>query len=134
MRKIGMTVAVVVVLIGAVGYGLVSYGPPEIRTAINKVVQLVVPQADIRKSLDEAISQLPPGYTASYKAAQYDVVSDTVTLAGVTVHTPDGLDLSAEQIDVIKPSKDVTAGWSQARANPAQVPQDKALRSQAPSS
>ena len=127
MRKIGMTVAVVVVLIGAVGYGLVSYGPPEIRTAINKVVQLVVPQADIRKSLDEAISQLPPGYTASYKAAQYDVVSDTVTLAGVTVHTPDGLDLSAEQIDVIKPSKDVTAGWSQARANPAQVPQDKAL-------
>ena len=127
MRKIGLAVAVIVVLVGVVGYGLVTYGPPEVRTTINKVVQLVVPQADIRKTLDEAISQLPTGYTASYKTAEYDVVSDTLTLGGVAVHTPDGIDASAEQIEVVKPSKDFAAGWSQARANPAQVPQDKAL-------
>jgi hypothetical protein len=127
MRKIGLAVAVIVVLVGVVGYGLVTYGPPEVRTAVNKVVQLVVPQADIRKTLDEAIGQLPPGYTASYKTAEYDVVSDTLTVSGVAVHTADGVDLSAEQIEVIKPSKDFAAGWSQARANPTQIPQDKAL-------
>jgi hypothetical protein len=127
MRKIGMTVAVLVVLIGAAAYGLLTFGPPEVRTAVNKLVQLVVPQADIRKTLDEAIGQLPPGYTATYKTAEYDVVSDTLTMSGVAVHTADGVDVSAEQIEVIKPSKDFAAGWSQARANPAQVPQDKAL-------
>lgn len=127
MRKIGMAVAAVVVLIGLAGYGLVSYGPPEVRTAINKIVQIVVPQADVRKTLDEAISKLPPGYTASYKTVEYDVVSDTLTLTGATVHTADGIDASAEQVQVVKPAKDFLVAWSQAQANPAQVPQDKAL-------
>jgi len=104
MRKIGITVAVVVVLLGAVGYGLAVYGPPEIRTAINKIVKIGVPQADPRPALDEAIRNLPAGYTASYKTAEYDVVTDTLTVTGIALHTVDGADVSAEQIAVVHPS------------------------------
>ncbi|HMK67602.1 MAG TPA: hypothetical protein VK433_03560 [Stellaceae bacterium] len=127
MRKVGLAAAVIVVLLGVVGYGLAVYGPPEIRTAINKVVQLVVPQADPRAALDEQIRQLPPGYTASYKTATFDVVSDTLTVGGVAVHTPDGMDVSADEIAVIHPSKSFDADWAQAKANPAQFPPDKAV-------
>ncbi|HVM81936.1 MAG TPA: hypothetical protein VMU06_23140 [Stellaceae bacterium] len=127
MRKIGLAVAVIVVLIGAVGYGLALYGPPQIRTAINKVVQIAVPQADPRPALDDAIRQLPPGYVASYKTAEYDVTSDTLTVGGVSLRTTDGIEVSVEEMAVVHPSKDLNTAWVQAKANPAQIPQDKAL-------
>jgi len=127
MRKIGLAAAVVVVLLGVVGYGLAAYGPPQIRAAINKIVQLVVPQADPRAALDEAIRQLPPGYTASYKTAVFDVVSDTLTVGGVAVHTADGADISVDEIAVIHPSKSLDSDWAQAKANPAQIPPEKAV-------
>jgi len=127
MRKIGITVAVVVVLLGVVGYGLAVYGPPEIRTAINKIVKIGVPQADPRPALDEAIRNLPAGYTASYKTAEYDVVTDTLTVSGIALHTVEGADVSADQIAVVHPSKSFDTDWAQAKANPTQIPQDKAI-------
>jgi len=127
MRKIGLTAAVIVVLVAVVGYGLAVYGPPQIRNAINRIVQIGVPQADPRAALDELIRQLPPGYTASYKTAEYDVISDTLTVGGIVAHTADGIDISADEIALVHPSKEFDSAWTQAKANPAQVPQDKAI-------
>ncbi len=82
-----------------------------------------------RAGLDQWIKTLPPGYSLTYKTADYDVAADKATIGGIAVKgtgTPP-LDLAIDQVEVGKPSIDFGAAWAQAAANPAAVAQDKTL-------
>jgi hypothetical protein len=86
-------------------------------------------QSGTRDAIDQAIKQLPPGYTVTYKTADYSALSSRATLSGVVVHkaAPDPFDLAIDQIDVAKPAFDAGEVWSKALANPTAIPPDKAL-------
>src|SRR5260370_38057683 len=82
-----------------------------------------------RAGLDQWIKTLPPGYAMTYKTAEYNVATDTATVAGVDfkgtgVQT---FDVSVDQLEVSKPSKDFAVDWAQAAANPAALAPEKAL-------
>ncbi|HKF71540.1 MAG TPA: hypothetical protein VKB68_07315 [Stellaceae bacterium] len=115
MRK-WIIALVVVVVAGAGGY----YGWTRLHDYSGE---------QFRIGLDQWIKTLPPDYAMAYKTAEYDVATDTATLGSITVKgtgtTP--FDLTVDQVEVSKPSKDFGEAWAQAAANPAQIAPDKAL-------
>jgi hypothetical protein len=115
MRK-WIVALVVVVAVGAGGY----YAWTRLHENISE---------QVRAGLDQWIKTLPPEYAVTYKTVDYNVASDTATLGGLTVkRTGDQpLDLAIDQVDVAKPSKDFSAAWAQAAANPATLAPDKAV-------
>ncbi len=115
MRK-WIIALVVVVAVGAGGY----YGWTRLHGYSGE---------QFRAGLDQWIKTLPPEYSMAYKTAEYNVATDTATLGSLTVKGTgkQPFDLAIDQVEVSKPSKDFSATWAQAAANPAALAPDKAL-------
>ena len=115
MRK-WIIALVVIVIAGAGGY----YGWTRLHENVNE---------QVRAGLDEWIKTLPPEYAVAYKTVDYNVASDTATLGELTIKGTGAqpFDLAIEQIEVGKPSKDFSAAWAQAAANPAALAPDQGL-------
>jgi len=82
-----------------------------------------------RAGLDQWIQTLPPGYSMTYKTAQYNVATDKATLGGVALKgtAAQAFDAAIDEIEVSKPSADFATAWAQAAANPAALLPEKAL-------
>ncbi len=115
MRK-WIIALVVVVVAGAGGY----YGWTRLHQSIGE---------QVRAGLDQWIKTLPPDYAVAYKTVDYNVATDTATLGGLTAKGTGAqpFDLAIDQVEVTKPSKEFSAAWAQAAANPAALAPDKAL-------
>ena len=83
----------------------------------------------VRAGLDQWIKSLPPEYAVAYKTVDYNVATDTVTLDGLTAKGTgaQAFDVTIDEVVVSKPSKEFSAAWAQAAANPAALAPDKAL-------
>jgi hypothetical protein len=117
MRKPVLWIVVLVVAAVAAGGGYYAWhrlGPTD---------------ENIRAGLDDWIAHLPPDYSMTYKAVEYNVATDKATLSGVVFKGTgaQAFDASIDQIEVSQPSKDFAAAWAQAAANPAALAPDKAL-------
>lgn len=82
-----------------------------------------------RSALDQAVRELPPGYSAQYKTVSYSALSGQGSVEGLTVHkdAPQGFDLAIDRIEVDKPDFDFAAAWSKAAQDPAAVSPELAL-------
>jgi hypothetical protein len=82
-----------------------------------------------RTGLDQWIKTLPPGYSMTYKTAEYNVATDKATLGGVALKGTGTqvFDATIDNVEVTKPSADFANAWAQAAANPAALAPDKAL-------
>jgi hypothetical protein len=82
-----------------------------------------------RAGLDQWIQTLPPGYSMTYKTAEYNVATNKATLGGVAFKGNGGqtFDAAIDEIEVGNPSADFANAWAQAAANPAALAPDRAL-------
>src|SRR5260370_19042263 len=82
-----------------------------------------------RAGLDQWIQTLPPGYSMTYKTAEYNVATNKATLGGVTFkgNGAQTFDAAIDEIEVGNPSADFANAWAQAAANPAALAPDRAL-------
>jgi hypothetical protein len=85
--------------------------------------------AQFRAGLDQWIQTLPPGYSMTYKTAEYNVATNKATLGGVAFKGTgaQAIDATVDEIEVDNPSADFANAWAQAAANPAALAPDKAL-------
>src|SRR5713226_4882769 len=112
MRKISLWTAAAALVAGALYFGLVVY-----------------PQQRFHAALDLALQQLPTGFSRSYKAAEYSLLSHRATISGLALHAapPRYLDVTIDTIELIKPSLGFLTAWSQAAAAPTAIAPDLAL-------
>ena len=82
-----------------------------------------------RAGLDQWIQTLPPGYSLTYKTAEYNVATNKARLGGVAFKGTGAqtFDAAIDEIEVGNPSADFANAWAQAAANPAALAPDKAL-------
>jgi hypothetical protein len=116
MRKPVLWVVALVVGAGAAGgyYAWHQFGPTD---------------RNIRAGLDQWIQTLPPGFSMTYKTAEYNVATNTARLGGVAFKGTGAqtFDATIDEIEVGNPSADFANAWAQAAANPAALAPDKAL-------
>jgi hypothetical protein len=113
MRKIGIVIAVLVVVVAGAAYYALS----------------IYPQQRFRSELDQAIQRLPQGYAASYKTADYAVAAGRATVTGIKVTGTgtDSFEVTIDQFEVVKPALDFGKAWADAAANPAALKPEAAL-------
>jgi hypothetical protein len=113
MRKIAIVGLLVVLIAGAGGY----------------YAAYIEPTRELKDGLDQAIEQLPKGYSASYRDAQYSFFDHTATISGLTMHIaePTSGDYAWETVLVTVPNLDFLKEWTRARSNPAAYTQDQPL-------
>src|SRR5713226_6871118 len=107
MRKISLWTAAAALVAGALYFGLVVY-----------------PQQRFHAALDLALQQLPTGFSRSYKAAEYSLLSNRATISDLALHAapPRYLDITIDTIELIKPSLGFLTSWSQAAVEPGPWP------------
>ena len=113
---IAATAGIAVLVAGGVYYGLEMY-----------------PQRQLRASIDQMLTRLPPGTTVTYKDARYSVATRTAVISGIVVRgnmagqTPNPLDITIETIETANPNLAFAEIWDQAVANPAAMSMDTDL-------
>jgi hypothetical protein len=117
MRKPVLWVVALVVGVGAVGG---YYGWTRLHDYSGE---------QFRAGLDQWIQTLPPGYSMTYKTAEYNVATNKAMLGGVAFKGTgaQAFDATLDEIEVGNPSADFANAWAQAAANPAALAPDQAL-------
>jgi len=113
MRRIGLWSVAVLVVAGVVYWGAGFY--------FDRLV---------RNGLDQAIRQLPPGYTVTYQSAHYAPLSRTAEVDGIELHVvlPSGsVNGRVATLELVRPNLQLGARWSEAVANPGAWAPDQAL-------
>ncbi len=84
---------------------------------------------EFQAALDQAMAQLPPGYSAKYESVDYSALSGHGSVTGLTIHkdAPQGFDLTIDRIDVDRPNLSFGEAWAQAAKNPAAVAPEMAI-------
>src|SRR5258708_14513110 len=103
MRKFALGIGAVAVLAAAAAYGLLIYPTQQFRTA-----------------LDASLLKLPGDVTASYKTADYSLVSGRATMTGVVLHATGSWvsELPIDEIPLVKPSLHFPIPWAPALSDP----------------
>lgn len=93
----------------------------------------VYPQQRFRAGLDQTLATLPPGTAATFKDAQYSVLSHQVVVTGLTVRaetpgpSPQRIDVTIESIETTNPNLDFAGSWNKALANKSSLTADTPL-------
>jgi hypothetical protein len=79
--------------------------------------------------LDQALAQLPPGYSAKYASVSYSALSGHGAVTGFTLHkdAPEGFDLAIDRVDVDHPNLSFGEAWAQAAKNPSAIAPETAI-------
>ncbi len=82
-----------------------------------------------QSALDQAVKQLPPGYSARYQAVGYSAFSAQGFVTGLALHKdgPQSFEIAIDRIEVEKPNFDFADEWAKAAKSPAAVSPDLAL-------
>jgi hypothetical protein len=93
----------------------------------------VYPQQRFRAGLDQTLATLPPGTAATFKDAQYSVLSHHAVVTGLTVRaetagpSPQRIDVTIESIETTNPNLDFSGSWNKALANKSSLTADTPL-------
>jgi hypothetical protein len=84
---------------------------------------------EFQAALDQAVAQLPPGYSVKYASVAYSALSGHGSVTGLSLHkaAPHGFDLTIERVDVDRPNLSFGEAWAQAAKNPAAVAPETAI-------
>ncbi|HEV2678516.1 MAG TPA: hypothetical protein VGV37_28580 [Aliidongia sp.] len=113
MRRIGLVVLVVLVLVGGGYWGASAYS-----------------NARLRAALDQSLQRLPSGYVVTYKTATYSLLSGKAEIGGIETHLALGsgpFDGTVALVELVRPNLALADRWNEAVANPASWPLDKVL-------
>ncbi len=93
----------------------------------------VYPHQRFRAGLDQTLATLPPGTAATFKDAQYSVLSHQAVVTGLTVRaetagpSPRRIDVTIESIETTNPNLDFAGSWNKALANKSSLAADTPL-------
>jgi hypothetical protein len=84
---------------------------------------------DVRREIDAALQQLPPGYTASYGALTVDLMPRRVTISRLRLHAGGvgGFDMTVDEVAFIDPSPDFATRLAAVRDPQTAVPVSGAI-------
>jgi len=112
MRKIAIAAGAVVLLAGGAYYGL-----------------FMLPDNQFRAGLDQALAELPQGYSGHYGSAHYSLLSHVATVTDLSIKGPGpaALNETIAKIVIDRPALDFADSWARAEADPAALKPDQAL-------
>ena len=112
MRKIAIAAGAAVLVAGGAYYGL-----------------FVLPDNQFRAGLDQALTQLPQGYSGHYGSAHYSLLTHVATVTDLSVQGsgPAALSETIAKVVVDHPALDFADRWNRAQANPSALKPDDAL-------